>query len=245
MQQSAGSEISTRGVALFDLDGTLIAWDMQALFCHWILRKHGWRRVLLLPFVLLSPLAKVLGAGGMKRVFLAYLWKLTPEELECEAKAFAEHWFPAQAYPELLAELARHRAEGRVTVLASASPEFYVKEVGRVLGFDYTYGTPVEIGPSMPFFPELENHKGEAKVRRLAAVFGAAPDGKYANSHGYSDSHADLPMLALCEQVLMVNPTAKLAAEGAKQGWPAVFPSRPWTGKLDHARQMLRWLLGL
>ena len=46
-------------------------------------------------------------------------------------------------------------------ILASASPEFYVAELGRELGFDLTLGTPVELGS---FFPDLVNHKGSAKV---------------------------------------------------------------------------------
>ena len=55
------------GVALFDLDGTLLAWDTQVLFCGHVVRREGWRRLLLLPWLLASPLAPVLGAGRMKR----------------------------------------------------------------------------------------------------------------------------------------------------------------------------------
>ena len=110
-------------------------------------------------------------------------------------------------------------------MLASASPEFYVREIGKVLGFDISLGTQVEIRGSVPLFPDLVNHKGSAKVRRLQHVLGPAYfDGvKLRDSHGYSDSVADLPMLALCNRVTMVNPCDGLAAKGEARGWGIVL----------------------
>ena len=34
----------SRGLALYDLDGTLIAWDTQMLLCDLVLKHEGWRR---------------------------------------------------------------------------------------------------------------------------------------------------------------------------------------------------------
>ena len=114
-------------------------------------------------------------------------------------------------YPELRGELERHRAAGDFLILASASPEFYVREIGRELGFDLTLGTVVETGP---FFPPLENHKGAAKVARLKRELPASyfENGKLRHCHGYTDSRADLPMLGLCESATVVNPSPELAA---------------------------------
>ncbi len=140
------------GVALFDLDGTLIPWDCQLLFCHWIVRRHTLRRLYLPVFAAFAPLAPLLGDTGMKRVFLSYLWRFDREALQSEAREFAQTWFPHACYPELLAEIARHRRAGRLTVLASASPESYVREIGKVLGFDLSLGTPVAIHRTVPLF---------------------------------------------------------------------------------------------
>ena len=69
------------GIALFDLDGTLVAWDCQLLFRHFILRREPWRGVFLLVFLLAVPFAALLGAALMKRVYLAFLWRMPPENL--------------------------------------------------------------------------------------------------------------------------------------------------------------------
>ncbi len=232
------------GVALFDLDGTLLAWDTQLLFCDFVLRREGWRRFYLLLFLPLLPLAPILGAGGMKRVFLSYLWRTDPQTLDQWAAEFAARWFPARCFPEMLEEIARQRAAGRRLILASASPEFTVRAIGRRLGFDVSLGTRLEHGARLPLFPDLVNHKGQEKVRRLRALLDC-DDAVLGNSHGFSDSTADLPMLALCEQVTVVNPRPRLARIAAQHGWTIVRPACPWLGIPGKCWDTLRRLTGL
>jgi HAD superfamily hydrolase (TIGR01490 family) len=234
-----------RGLALFDLDGTLIAWDTQVLLCDLVLKREGWRRAYLLFFAAFLPAARILGAEGMKRVFLSYLWRVDRAQLEAWVDELVAGFFPAKCYPEMLERLARHREAGDLTVLASASPEFYVKAVGRVLGFDLALGTPVEMGARMPLLPELRNHKGGEKVRRLSEILGAPPQGGWPRSHGYSDSSADLPMLGCCVRNTLVNPSPRLTATGEALGWEIVRPEKPWRGKAGHLAELLRRTTGL
>lgn len=235
--------VAPKGIALFDLDGTLIAWDCQLLFRHFVLRREPWRGVFLPVFLAFVPFAWLLGAATMKRVFLSYLWRMRPEVLAEYSKDFAFSVMPA-VYPELRRELERQRAAGHFLILASASPEFYVREIGRELGFDLTLGTPVDAGP---FFPDLENHKGEAKVRRLRKVLPAAwfENGRLRSCHGYTDSGADLPMLGLCECATVVNPSRKLAAVAEESGWEVLRPARPWKTRAGFALRVLALLTGV
>ncbi|BCU76761.1 HAD family hydrolase [Luteolibacter sp. LG18] len=232
-----------RGIALFDLDGTLLPWDCQVLFCHRVLRRAPWRRFYLLVFLPFTPFAKWLGAETMKRIFLCYLWRMESSELVSHARAFARE---LRFYPEVLAELERHRAKGDLLVLTSASPEFYVTEIGRRLGFDLTLGTPVEIPDRLPFFPDLKNHKGMAKVDRLRELMpDRFKDGHLRNSHGYTDSTADLPLLAICKTATLINPSEHLTAIGRKRGWNVTRPTRPWKSKWDRLRRLAALVAGI
>lgn len=233
-----------RGLALFDLDGTLIAWDTQVLLCDLVLKREGWRRAYLLFFAAFLPLAGILGAEGMKRVFLSYLWRVRRARLEVWVDDLVAEFFPARCYPELLERLARHRDAGELTVLASASPDFYVQAVGRALGFDLALGTPVGIGERVPLMPKLRNHKGEEKVRRLSEILGSPPEGGWLASWGYSDSSADLPMLGCCKRNTLVNPSERLAGIGCAAGWEILRPRQPWRSKVGRMLEMLRRCTG-
>lgn len=179
----------------------------------------------------------------MKRVFLSYLWRMDRETLAGYSREFAASLMPA-IYPELRAKLEAHRKAGHLLILASASPEFYVAEIGRELGFDLTLGTPVELGP---FFPDLVNHKGRAKVERLRQVLPSSyfENGKLLRCHGYTDSPADLPMLSLCDSATVVNPSPSLTALAEESGWEIVRPTRPWKSRLGFAARALALLVGV
>ena len=232
-----------KGIALFDLDGTLIAWDCQLLFRHFVVRREPWRGLFLPIFLAFTPLAGLLGAGPMKRVFLSYLWKMPKEDLEKYSREFANSLMPA-IYDEMRAKLEAKRNDGCFLILASASPEFYVKEIGRELGFDLTLGTPVEMSY---LFPDLDNHKGSAKVDRLQQVLPASwfSGGKLIECHGYTDSCADLPMLELCDQATVVNPSRRLLEVAEQSGWEVVRPSRPWGSRWGFALRALKLLFGI
>jgi phosphoserine phosphatase len=129
-------------------------------------------------------------------------------------------------------------------ILSSASPEFYVREIGALLGFDISLGTMVTPGT---LFPGLENHKGAAKVTRLKKLLDSSYfiDGRLPDSCGYTDSRADLPMLAICERALVVNPDARLSAMALENQWEIVRPAKPWRSPLDRALRLIALLFGL
>jgi phosphatidylglycerophosphatase C len=231
------------GIALFDLDGTLIAWDCQLLFRHFVLEREPWRGVFLPVFLAFVPFAGLLGTELMKRVFLCYLWRMDPGTLGEISRDFAKSLMPA-VYPELREKLERQRAAGHFLILASASPEFYVGEIGRELGFDLSLGTVLEPGP---LFPDLENHKGAAKVDRLKSVLPPSyfEGGRLWRCHGYTDSCADLPMLELCEDATVVNPSPRLAALALESGWEIVRPARPWKTRAGFVLRVLGLLAGI
>ena len=230
-----------RGLALFDFDGTLVPWDTQVLFSDFVIRQEPIRRSFLPLFAAFAPCYKILGDEGLKRVFLSYLWKAHRSQIEVWAREFVEQRLVGMCYPGLLERLKRHQEAGELTVLASASPDLYIREVGRVLGFDIALGTEVEFGDTMPLFPDLRNHKGEEKVVRLSRLLGAPPNGVWPRSHGYTDSTADLPMMRCCEQGTLVNPSPRLTEIGEEKGWEILRPQVPWKGKADKLGQILRF----
>lgn len=231
------------GIALFDMDGTLLAWDCQLLFRHHVIRAEPWRAFSVPVFLAFLPFAMMLGTENMKRVFHCFLWKMPPERLAELSREFAAKLQPG-IYPELNAALAEHKAAGHLTILSSASPECYAAEVGRLLGFDISLGTVLE---NNLLFPDLKNHKGANKVHRLRKLLPPSYFGgdSLTNSHGYTDSTADLPMLSICEAATVVNPSPQLEKIAEENGWKILRPSRPWKCNFDKAWRILALLLAL
>lgn len=240
----------TRGYAFFDLDHTILPFDTQAFFCNFVLRREGWRRVYLVWYLLCAPLAplRILDLRTMKRVFFSYLWGMKRETLERHVAAFLESDFEAALYPEVVAEIERHRAEGRTLIVNSASPEFYLEGIAEKLGFDHFVGTRMEVEERMPFLPRIAgpNNKHGAKVAamREKGLIPAEPE-MLGDSWAYTDSTADLPLLSLAEHGVMVHPGEELAAIGLEKGWRTMTPARPYSGKWSRRFTSLVQVLGL
>lgn len=237
------------GYALFDLDQTIIPWDTQLLFCNFVLKREPMRRLHIFGLIPFLPFTKLLGAEGMKRVFLNYLALMDAVTLDRYAREFVDEIFPSEMYAEVLEIVREHKQAGRLAILNSASPEVWVKYLAQKMEFDHYYGTRVEISERVRFFPDIigGNNKGATKIGRMKPHFPSDwNDGEVLeNSYGYSDSHADIPMLDICEHNTMVNPTEKLLEYGEPKGWKTITPNRPTKGKISFAIACCKQALGL
>ena len=232
-----------KGIALFDMDGTLLAWDCQLLFRHHVIHQEPLRGLAVILFLKFLPLAGLLGTENLKRIFHAFLWKMPPEQLAEYSQSFAKRLIPS-IYPELKSALDKHREAGHLTILSSASPECYVAEVGKLLGFDLSLGTVLE---NHLLFPDLVNHKGANKVTRLRTLLPPSyfHEGKLINSHGYTDSTADLPMLKICQRATVVNPKPALTELAEQNGWTILRPALPWKSSFEKSWRVVLLLLGI
>ena len=184
-------DLSERGVALFDMDGTLLPWDTQYVFSCFVLRLHPWRRLLVLLFLACIPLyvLRIWDENRMKRAYLIYLWGLPAETVREYGRKFgslAQEWI----YPELKERLEEHRKKGDLCLMVSASPTFYAEPLGELLGFNGVLGTDVLLDGRMPAMPELPNgnNKGQIKVERLRERKVLPEHGVLDNAAAYSDS---------------------------------------------------------
>ncbi|HBI31009.1 MAG TPA: hypothetical protein DDY45_03155 [Verrucomicrobiales bacterium] len=231
---------NSRSPILFDLDQTIIPWDTQLVFRCYVLKKEPVRRFLTLIFLCFLPLNKVLGAGGMKRVFHSYLWKMPHSKLQEHVEGFINEWLPKLPYPEILKEIAYYKKQGNPLILSSASPELWVQRIGLKLGFDQSYGTLFSWTEKTSLFPEIigENHKGREKVLRLKEV------GITNGLEGFTDSKADLPLLYLCKEKTLVNPLPKIRKIGEQNNWRILEPDKPWKNRLSFGIGCIRQLFG-
>lgn len=236
--------------AIFDLDQTLLPYDTQVLFCNYVLRQHPLRRAylgLFGPAVMLRAVG-VISTRTLKRVFLSYLRGLTEKQIRDLVESFVESEVVPRLYPELMAEVARHKAAGRTLILNTASPIFYAAAIGERLGFDHTFGTPVRLKDDrQPFFPPIDgaNNKYDAKLKAMRHLMPVELTLPLPGAWAYSDSKADLPLLRFVESPVTVHPDATLAAIAAEEAWPVLTPARPNPTRRAYQRDCALQALGL
>ncbi|MES2735151.1 MAG: HAD family hydrolase [Verrucomicrobiota bacterium] len=238
--------------AFFDLDHTLLPFDTQTLFCNYVLHRHPWRLVLhawFVPFAL-GRAVGVVSTATAKRAFLSYLWGMKRAHLRRLARDFAHDCVDTWIYPELRAEILRHKHQGRKLVLNTASPDFYAEEIAAVLDFDHCVATRFHIGTIVPLRPALigSNNKREAKIEAMKASLpgvAALTDEQRFHCWAYSDSAADIPLLEFCGNRILVHPSGGLKKHFPQHDVTVITPRRPYWGKMGDMLSALRQMVGL
>src|SRR5277367_479718 len=159
-------------VALFELDGTLTWSDTLLPFLWGFLWRHPLRLLHLwpLPFALYSYW-RDRDRGELKSRFIRMVMGgARRPALEAWAETFVGALKSGRKFrPLALAILETHRAAGDHPVLLSASPDLYVAQVGRMLGFERTLCTELHwSGDRLDGRLKTENRRGEEKLRCLA-----------------------------------------------------------------------------
>jgi len=144
-------------------------------------------------------------------------WSVDAVETACRA---ASHELLDHIQPFASGIFDGHRAAGRTLVLATTSPEPFVRPLAEALGFDDVIASKWKSKDGQytgeldgPFVWGVE--KAQA-VAEWAEANGVRLDRSYA----YSDSYYDSPMLDSVGNPVAVNPDPNLTATAVIKGWP-------------------------
>jgi len=97
----------------------------------------------------------------------------------------------------------KHRAAGDLLMLLSASPDLYVPELARALGFDGVVCTEVAWdGEHLDGHLVTPNRRAEEKERCLAQLRAEYPA---ATVSAYANAASDIPHLRMAQRPLLVN----------------------------------------
>ncbi len=127
----------------------------------------------------------------------------TRAALDAWTAHFVPHLIAHGVYPDALACIARHRAQGDVLALMSASVDLYVPAIGRALGFCEVLCTPLRWqGDNLDGALTGPNCRGAEKARRLKELRSRYPGLKVT---AYGNAASDLGHLCLADQGVLVN----------------------------------------
>ena len=138
------------------------------------------------------------------------------------AQTFVASLKVAQQFrPVALAVVETHRAAGDHLVLLSASPDFYVPLIGRLLGFELTLCREIVWqGERLDGRLKTPNRRGEEKLRCLALLRQQYPGLAVI---AYGNSASDLDHLREADRALLVNGDSAARRLAAKSNIPVSY----------------------
>ena len=131
-------------VVIFDLDGTITVNDSFVACLRWFLIRRPWRtaRCLWLPTIVAAfKLGYVDNTYVKRRCLKAVLGGFHRNKIEPLTNQFVRHLMKYEIKPAALRRIEHHRTAGDHLVLATASLDLYVQDLGAALGFDHVLST--------------------------------------------------------------------------------------------------------
>jgi phosphatidylglycerophosphatase C len=192
---------------VFDFDGVLLRGDSFAGYLRWRTRARRTRVLAALPVLPLLPLMQhPRTLPWAARVFTrALTLGLDRTRFEAEIDAFCPIWLAAEhrINTALVERLRAHVAAGDRVFVVSGTAQYLLDGLLHRLGIRgvIAIGTSVEFGRTGLY--AIRHTYGVTKIAVLAE-HGVVPT--WAVS--YSDSYADLPILAAAQRAVLVEPSA-------------------------------------
>jgi HAD superfamily hydrolase (TIGR01490 family) len=214
-------------LAIYDMDRTVTRRATYTPFLlHCAVRRSPWR-LLLLPLVLLSMIAYLLGLidrGRLKEINHSLLLgsRIHPSALKPLVDSFADAQIASNIRPGALKAIARDKSEGRRLILATASYRLYADAIAKRLGFDDVIGTGSVIGLDDRVNAKIagENCYGPAKMRMITDwLEKSGVKDTYGHVRFYSDHVSDQPAFEWADEPIAVNPHGKLRRLAEQRGW--------------------------
>jgi HAD superfamily hydrolase (TIGR01490 family) len=225
MRDMRERHVNKARLALFDLDNTLLTGDSD----------HGWGE-----FMVAQGLVDEADYGAKNDAFyqdylagnldmVAYAeFALTPltqysvTELNSIHQKFMQTIVIPMIAPKTQALLKKHRDAGDILVIVTATNDFITAPIAEYLAIPHLIATSTEFMEGR-YTGKLSGTPcfKEGKIDKLNAWM-TLNNYSIEGACFYSDSHNDIPLLALVDEPIAVDPDATLEAHALANGWPVL-----------------------
>ncbi len=222
--------------AVFDIDGTLIRWQLYHAVASALLKRQSDQK----------PYSDIRAARlrwkqrthpssfrdyeqTLIKAYEMALRELTVKEFNNAANAVVEE-YRDQVYTFTRDLIAKLRGQGYFLLAISGSQQELVEKIATYYGFDDCVGTH--------YLRQKDRFTGEkvlgsANKSDVLNRFITSHKLDLTGSYAIGDSESDIPMLAMVEHPIAFNPTRALFATAKKRGWTVVVERKNMVYRLE------------
>jgi len=222
---------STR-LALFDLDNTLLTGDTDVLWCDFLIaqgRLDGATFAAANVDMEQRYQAGRATAAEFCAFYVSLLKGISHHDGELLRQQFFAEWIRPRISDDARALVEKHRAQGDVLILTTATNRFTTELTARDLGIEHLIAIETESVDSV-FTGKTVGvlNMREGKVVRLTHWLQERgwAESLMREATFYSDSINDLPLLSAVANPVAVDSDAKLAREVESRGWATILFKR-------------------
>jgi len=222
-----GTPVSSTGLALFDLDYTLLGGDATYEWIHFLVRKGAidGRHI-----ALLDQYYEDYGKGTLDIVaFLHFDFGALASHPRARMEAWREEYLARQIEPIILPKarelIASHESRGHVTAIVTAANSFLTAPIAQMIGVQHLLASDPEIAEGeytgkiagIPCFHEGKIQKLEAWLESRGEALSDFPQ-----SYFYGDSQSDVPLMEKVTHAVVVGPDEALGRIAQARRWPVI-----------------------
>lgn len=216
-------------LTLFDLDGTLLPGDSDHAFGELMLTL-GWADEAEFRQANDGFFADYQAGRLDIHAYVAFAtapWRGRSEaELAVAGQRFVDEWVRPMLRPEALDLVRRHREQGELLAIVTATNDFVTRPIARLLGVDDLIATELardSAGCVTGAIQGVPSYR-EGKIARVEQWLGTRGMtlGSFSRTTFYSDSTNDLPLLEHVSHPVATNPGPALEQVAQQRGWPVL-----------------------
>lgn len=213
-------------ISIFDLDRTISRRDTFPLFLAFMLvqRPSRWWRIPVLALAVVIYLIGLRNNSWLKTFFLTQIvGGLHTETAYSRGSQFVHRILRNQLAQDALKEISLRREQGSLLVLATASPDIYVRQLADLLNISHVICSEMLAGAGGYLTGRLRNSNcyGVEKLNRIDD-FRLRHHATWEELVIYTDHNSDLALLMRAGKGFAVNPSRAFAKECQRHGLPVV-----------------------
>ena len=227
MKAGAPAKRRETGIALFDLDYTLLGGDATYEWIHFLVRKGAIDGT---HIALLDQYYEDYGKGTLDIVaFLHFDFGALSSHPRARMEAWRKDYLAQQIEPIILPKarelIASHEARGHVTAIVTAANSFLTAPIAQMIGVQHLLASDPEITEGeytgriagIPCFHEGKIQKLEAWLEGRGEALSDFPE-----SYFYGDSQSDVPLMEKVTNPVVVGPDEVLGRIAQARNWPVI-----------------------